>query len=104
MSAVLLGEVTSLLGVVLFGLGLAGVLLRRNRLSAALGSQLMGVGAVLALSAFAHHRADRAGQAAALIALTAVVAQGAVALSLVVLHHRRGGGAGPDGHLGEPEG
>ena len=86
-------QVSLLVGLLLSGLGLTGILVRRNGLSIVLGIQLMGIGAVLAMTAFAHHHADSAGRAAALIALAAVVAQAAVILSLVCLNRRRAAAA-----------
>lgn len=95
-------QVTLLVSLLLFGLGLAGILVRNNGLSVVLGIQLMGSGAVLAMAAFAHHHADSAGRAAALIALAAVAAQAAVILSLVYRHHRRAASV-EGGQRSEPE-
>jgi NADH:ubiquinone oxidoreductase subunit K len=97
-------QVTILLGLVLFGLGLTGILVRRNGLSVILGFQLMGVGSVVALAAFAHHHADRAGEVVALIVLAAGVAQALVALSLLCLRDRRGGDVDMEQRLPEFEG
>ena len=90
MSAAIL-QLTTLLGVLLFGLGLTGIVLRRNVLAVLLGFQLMGVGAVVTLAAFAHFHADDSAQVMALIATAAGVGQAMVLLSLLCLRHRRGG-------------
>lgn len=90
MSAAIL-QLTTLLGVLLFGLGLTGIVLRRNVLAVLLGFQLMGVGAVVTLAAFAHFHADDSGQVIALITLAAGVGQAVVLLSLLCLRLRRGG-------------
>ncbi len=97
-------QVTTLLSLLLFGLGLTGIVLRRNGLAVILGFQLMGMGSVVALTAFAHSHGDDSGQVMALIALTAGVAQAIVALSLLCLRHRGGGDTDLDNRSPDFEG
>ncbi len=97
-------QVTTLLGLLLFGFGLTGIVLRRNGLAVILGFQLMGVGSVVALTAFAHSHADDSGQVMALIALAAGVGQAIVVLSLLCVRHRRGGDIDLDKRSPEFEG
>ena len=77
------------LSLILFGLGLAGVLLRRNGLSIVLSVQLLFAGCYLALATFAAvHDGDGGaaadGRISSLLAATAAVAQAVVTLSLLV--------------------
>ena len=97
-------QVTTLLGLLLFGLGLIRILLRRNGLAVILGFQLMSVGSVVALVAFAHFHGDSSGQVMGMIALAAGVGQALVTLSLLCLRYRRGGDTDLDSRLQEFEG
>ena len=94
-------KATALFGLLLFGLGLTGIVLRRNGLAVILGFQLMGVGSVVALTAFAPSHADDSGQ---VMALAAGVGQAIVALSLLCLRHRHGGDTDLDKRSPEFEG
>ena len=73
------------LSLILFGLGLTGILLRRNGLAIVLSVQLLFCGCYLALASFAatHDGGAAAGRISALLAATAAVAQAAVTLSLL---------------------
>ena len=97
-------QLTILFSLILFGTGLTGILVRRNGLSVILGFQLMAIGSVVALSAFAHFHSDRSGEVVALIALAAAVAQAIVMLSLLCLRYRRGGDIDLEQRSGEFEG
>jgi len=97
-------QVTTLLGLLLFGLGLISILMQCNGLAVILGFQLMSVGSVVTIVAFAHFHDDYSGQMMGLIALAAGVGQALVTLSLLCLRYRRGGDTDLDNRLQEFEG
>ena len=72
----------------LFSLGVAGVLIRRNALVILMCVELMLNAANLNLIAFARHSGTVAGQAFALLVMGLAAAEVAVGLALVVALHR----------------
>jgi len=80
-----------ILGSVLFALGLAGFLSRRNLIVVFLSTELMFQGVVLNASAFARHHGHVEGQAFALFLLVIAAVEAGLALGLVVLLYRRNG-------------
>jgi NADH-quinone oxidoreductase subunit K len=80
------------LAALLFLIGAAGLLLRRNALLVLLSVELMLNAAALALVGFARTRADEHGQVLALLVAAIGVAEGGVGLALVIgLVRSRGG-------------
>lgn len=73
----------------LFSLGVAGVLIRRNALVILMCVELMLNAANLNLIAFARHSGTVAGQAFALLVMGLAAAEVAVGLALVVALYRR---------------
>jgi NADH-quinone oxidoreductase subunit K len=73
----------------LFSLGLAGVLIRRNALIILMCVELMLNAANLNLIAFARHSGTVGGQAFALLVMGLAAAEVAVGLALVVALYRR---------------
>ena len=76
------------LAFVLFAIGVAGVLLRRNALILLMSIELMLNGANLALLAVARELGDHAGHGMALFVMTVAAAEAAVGLAIVVLIFR----------------
>jgi NADH-quinone oxidoreductase subunit K len=72
------------LSAVLFGLGAAGILARRNVFSALMGLELMLNAANLAFVVFSRIRGDETGQAAALLIMAIAAAEACVGLALVI--------------------
>jgi NADH-quinone oxidoreductase subunit K len=81
---------TLILSLLLFLLGLAGVLVRRNVLVILMSVELMLNAANLALLGFSRHLADGTGQVLAVFVMTVAAAEAAVGLGLVlaVFRHR----------------
>jgi NADH-quinone oxidoreductase subunit K len=77
-----------LLAIVLFGIGVTGVLVRRNVLVILMSVELMLNSVNLLLIAFSQHNANLAGQAFAFFSMTVAAAEVAVGLALVVLLYR----------------
>ena len=79
------------LSVVLFVLGVAGVLVRRNALILLMSIELMLNAANLALLAFARSMGDETGHGLALFVMVVAAAEAAVGLALVlaIFRHRR---------------
>jgi NADH-quinone oxidoreductase subunit K len=79
------------LSFLLFALGAAGVLLRRNALVLLMSIELMLNGANLALLAVSRHIGDEAGHGLALFVMCVAAAEAAVGLALVlaIFRHRR---------------
>ena len=78
------------LSVVLFAIGLLGVLIRRNTLVVFMCLELMLVAATLALVAFSRFNGTMDGNVLVFFILTVAVAEVAVGLALIVaLFHRR---------------
>jgi NADH-quinone oxidoreductase subunit K len=73
----------------LFSLGLAGVLIRRNALIILMCIELMLNAANLNLIAFARHSGTVGGQAFALLVMGLAAAEVAIGLALVVALYRR---------------
>jgi NADH-quinone oxidoreductase subunit K len=80
-----------LLAVLLFGLGAAGVLIRRNALVILMCVELMLNAANLVLVAFGRERGSLDGQAFAFFSMTVAAAEVAVGLAIVVLIYRHSG-------------
>jgi NADH-quinone oxidoreductase subunit K len=80
-----------ILSVVLFVLGVAGVLVRRNALILLMSIELMLNAANLALLAFARSMGDETGHGLALFVMVVAAAEAAVGLALVlaIFRHRR---------------
>jgi len=76
------------LSALLFGLGAAGVLARRNVFSVLMGLELMLNAANLAFVAFARIRGDETGQVAALFIIAVAAAEACVGLALVIAWFR----------------
>ena len=72
------------LGAVLFGIGIAGVLLRRNALIMMMSVELMLNAANLTVITFARMWGDMSGQTFALIVIAVAAAEVAVGLAIVV--------------------
>ena len=81
--------VTLALAVVLFAIGLAGFLTRRNMILMFLSTELMFQAAALAFVAFGRMWMDMSGQLMVIFILTVAAAEAALALGLVVLLYRR---------------
>lgn len=73
-----------LLSAVLFSIGVAGVLIRRNALVIFMSVELMLNSANLALVAFGRARADAGGQIMTFFVITVAAAEVAVGLALLV--------------------
>jgi NADH-quinone oxidoreductase subunit K len=80
-----------ILSAVLFVLGVAGVLVRRNALILLMSIELMLNAANLALLAFARSMGDETGHGLALFVMVVAAAEAAVGLALVlaIFRHRR---------------
>jgi NADH-quinone oxidoreductase subunit K len=72
------------LSAVLFGLGMAGVLIRRNAILVFMSVELMLNAANLAFVAFARAFGDLAGQVSVFFVITVAAAEVAVGLALIV--------------------
>jgi len=86
-----------LLAVLLFGVGVTGVLVRRNALVILMCVELMLNAANLALVAFGRAAGHLDGQAFAFFSMTVAAAEVAVGLALVVLLYRWRGAVDLDG-------
>ena len=75
--------------VVLFCLGLLGVVIRRNLIVMYMGLELMLNAANLALVAFSHYRNNLDGQIMVFFIITVAAAEVAVGLALVVALYRK---------------
>ena len=75
--------------VLLFSLGLAGVLLRRNALVVFMSLELMLNASNLALVAFSRFRGDLHGQVFVFFIITVAAAEVAVGLAIIVALFRR---------------
>ena len=74
---------------ILFGIGIAGVLLRRSPLIVLLSLEIMLNAANLTLIAFARQRGDLTGQVFALAVMAVASAEVAIGLGLIVAMARR---------------
>jgi NADH-quinone oxidoreductase subunit K len=86
-----------LLSVLLFGLGLTGVLIRRNALIILMCIELMLNASNLLLVAFAREAGQLEGQAFAFFSMTVAAAEVAIGLAIVVLLYRWRGSTDIDG-------
>jgi len=77
------------LSVVLFAMGLAGFLTRRNMIIMFLCTELMFQAAAIAFIAFNRYHGGASGQVFVIFILTIAAAEAALALALVVLLYRR---------------
>jgi NADH-quinone oxidoreductase subunit K len=71
-------------GALLFSLGVAGVLLRRNLIVVLMSIELMLNGANLTLAAFSTFLEDQAGNALVIFSITVAAAEVAVGLAILV--------------------
>ena len=78
-----------LVSFLLFSVGVAGVLIRRNALIILMCAELMLNAANLNLIAFAQHSGTVAGQAFALMVMGLAAAEVAIGLAIVVALYRR---------------
>jgi NADH-quinone oxidoreductase subunit K len=82
-------QMTLLLSVCLFAIGLVGFLSRRNMILMFLCTELMFQAAALAFVAFGRQHLDVSGQVFVIFILTVAAAEAALALGLVVLLYRK---------------
>jgi NADH-quinone oxidoreductase subunit K len=80
-----------ILSAVLFAIGVAGVLVRRNALIILMSVELMLNAANLALLGFARQMGDTAGHGLAIFVMTVAAAEAGVGLALVlaIFRHRK---------------
>ena len=81
-----------LLSGLLFAVGLAGVLFRRNILIVLMSLELMLSAANLALVAFSRHHGNLQGQVMVFFSIAVAAAEAAVALSILIALFRLRGG------------
>ncbi len=77
-----------LLALVLFGIGVTGVLVRRNALVILMSVELMLNAVNLLLVAFSHYNGNLAGQAFTFFTMTVAAAEVAVGLAIIVMLYR----------------
>ena len=77
------------LSAVIFFIGVAGVLVRRNPLIMLMSIELMFNAANLALVAFSRYWQNNAGHIFAFLVITVAAAEAAIALAIVVVAFRR---------------
>lgn len=92
-----------MLSGILFGIGLFGVVARRNLLIVLMSIELMLAAGGLALVAFARRHGQLDGQAVALLLLGASAGRAAIGLAIVVAVHRQRGSVDSD-TVSEPRG
>ena len=73
-----------ILSVVLFGLGVAGFLIRRNIITVFLSIELMLNGVALSFVAFSKYWGELAGQIFVLFIITVAAAEAAVGLAIII--------------------
>ena len=73
-----------ILSVVLFGLGVAGFLIRRNIITVFLSIELMLNGVALSFVAFSKYWGELAGQIFVLFIITVAAAEAAVGLAIIL--------------------
>jgi NADH-quinone oxidoreductase subunit K len=78
-----------IVGAVLFVLGMAGFLTRRNLIIMFLSAELMLQGVAVNLVAFAKFRGDLGGQVLVLFILTVAACEAAIALALILMLYKR---------------
>lgn len=81
-----------ILSAVVFGIGLLGVMIRRNAIIVFMSIELMLNSVNLTFIAFAHYRFEVDGQVLAFFVMAVAAAEAAVALAIVlhVFRHKRG--------------
>jgi NADH-quinone oxidoreductase subunit K len=84
------------LAALLFTIGLAGVLLKRNALIVMMSVELMLNAANLTFLAFARQSGDVAGHAIAFFVIAVAAAEAAVGLAIVIAIYRTRGGINLD--------
>ncbi len=72
------------LSAVLFGIGVVGVMARRNALIVMMSIELMLNAANMAIIAFARHHGDMSGHAFAFVVVAVAAAEAAVGLAILV--------------------
>ena len=77
-----------ILSAILFGIGLLGVVTRRNAVIVLMGLELMLNAANLAFVAFSRHHGNNQGQVFAFIVIAVAAAEAAVALSILIALYR----------------
>jgi NADH-quinone oxidoreductase subunit K len=77
-----------ILAAVLFGIGVIGVLMRRNALIVMMSIELMLNAANITIVAFARQHGDMSGHALAFIVIAVAAAEAAVGLAIVVVVFR----------------
>lgn len=80
-----------LVGAILFAIGLAGFLARRNLIIMFLSTEVMFQGVILTLVAFSARHGQLTGQAFAMFLIVIAAVEAGLALGLVVLLYRRRG-------------
>ncbi|MGC3998886.1 MAG: NADH-quinone oxidoreductase subunit NuoK [Anaeromyxobacter sp.] len=85
-----------LLAAILFGIGLLGVLLKRNALIVMMSVELMLNAANLTFLAFARQHADLGGHAIAFFVIAVAAAEAAVGLAVVIAIYRTRGAVNVD--------
>ena len=80
-----------LVGAILFGLGVAGFLARRNLIMMFLSTEIMFQGVILNLVGFGLRHGQLTGQAFAMFLIVIAAVEAGLALGLVVLLYRRKG-------------
>ena len=95
-----LGEITTahyvVLSSLLFGIGLFGVVTRKNAVVILMSLELMLNGANLAFVAFSRHHANLQGQVFVFFVIAVAAAEAAVALAIIIALNRVKGGVSLD--------
>lgn len=95
-----LGEITTahyvVLSSLLFGVGLFGIVTRKNAVVILMSLELMLNGANLAFVAFSRHHANLQGQVFVFFVIAVAAAEAAVALAIIIALNRVKGGVSLD--------
>lgn len=78
-----------IVGAILFGLGMIGMLTRRNLIIMFLSAEMMLQGVALNLVAFSRYRGNLGGQILTLFIVTVAACEAAIALALILMLYRR---------------
>ena len=89
-------SIVLLLSALMFAVGAAGVLIRKNLLVVLMCLELMLNGANLAFAAFARSRGDSWGQLGVVVGLAIAGAEAAVGLGIILACYRHGGSVDAD--------
>ena len=96
----MLAEITTahyiVLSALIFAVGLAGVITRRNTVIILMSLELMLNGANLAFVAFSRHWGNLQGQVFVFFVITVAAAEAAVALAIIIALNRARGGVSLD--------